>query len=376
MRFLRKTKSQKTIIVISDIHLGAGAYFQGRRNLLEDFQVDKEFVDFISYYSQGDYSSREMELVINGDFFDFLSVPYVNFFDDEYWSEEAALEKLKIIMEAHPEVMESLKGFLDKKNKKIIYIIGNHDAELIFDKLKDYLRDYFGEHKDKFLISNDNETYSPHDGIFIQHGHQYEFAHNYNPQDSIIKTESGEKYFNPPWGSYYVVRVINKYKVERSYINEVRPIKNFLIHGLIFDTFFTMRFMLTNAFYFIMVRFWSYISRKTDMLELLKQLGDELHLFQDFHHLTRDFFEKKPEAKTLIVGHTHQPSIHYYADGTTFVNTGTWTKMVSLDLGSLKQGHCLTFAQIDLVTNGDTIESQINLNEWKGKPELPYTEFY
>ena len=33
------------------------------------------------------------------------------------------------------------------------------------------------------------------------------------------EAEDGSKYFIPPWGSYYVTRVINKFKEERDHIN-------------------------------------------------------------------------------------------------------------------------------------------------------------
>ena len=138
MRFLRrKNKVQKTILVISDLHLGAGIQVNGRKNPLEDFNSDKELVDFLNYYSSDKFVSQEVELIINGDFFDLLAVPYVKYFDDEFWSEKAALEKLELILKAHPEVMDALKEFLSKKNKKIVYIIGNHDAELVFESLKE-----------------------------------------------------------------------------------------------------------------------------------------------------------------------------------------------------------------------------------------------
>ncbi len=375
MRFLRRNKINKTIIVISDTHLGAGSYFQGKRNLLEDFHFDKEMVNFLEYYSTGEYVNREVELVINGDFFDFLAVPYVRYFADEYWSESAALEKLKIIIGAHPEVMQALKDFIAKKNKKITYIIGNHDAELVLEKCQNYLKDYFVENKDKFFISNDNQTYNPHRGVYIQHGHQYEIAHNYNPKDSIIDSGSGEKYFMPPWGSYYVTRIINKFKQERDYINEVRPIKNFIIHGLIFDTFFTLRFVFSNFFYFFMVRFWNYVARNPGWKIIKEKMVEELHLFQNFKTLTREFFEKYPDARTLIVGHTHEPAIHYFNDGTTFVNTGTWTKMINLDFSMMKHGHSLTYAQIDITQNKDDSQVEVDLLEWKGRSELPFQEY-
>ncbi|MBL7663974.1 MAG: metallophosphoesterase [Bacteriovoracaceae bacterium] len=378
MRFLRKTKIQKTLLVISDIHLGAGVYFEGHRNPLEDFNSDHEFVDFIEYFCTGDYAQREVELVINGDFFDFLAVPYVKYFDDEYWSEIAALDKLKIIMNAHPEVLNSLRKFLHAKNKKIIYIIGNHDAEMVFDSLKEELLGYFNDVKDRFIISNNIETYNPHKGIYIQHGHQYERAHHFHLQDCIILSQNGRKYFVPPWGSYYVTRVVNKFKVERSYINEVRPIKNFLIHGLIFDTFFTIRFMLANVFYFLMVRFWHYFMQNPDWKKIRSNLEQELQLFQNFESLTREFFEKTPDAKVLIVGHTHQPNLQTFKDGTMFLNTGTWTKMINLDFNRLQSGRSLTFAQIDISSEIKEKASEnytVDLNHWLGKSDLPYDEY-
>ena len=87
MRFLRANKAQKTVLVISDIHLGAGTYVKGIKNFLEDFHYDEEMVDFLNYYSSGDYEKREVELIINGDLFDLLAVPFVEYFDDEFWSD-------------------------------------------------------------------------------------------------------------------------------------------------------------------------------------------------------------------------------------------------------------------------------------------------
>src|SRR3990172_6310094 len=108
MKFLQKNKIEKTILVISDLHLSAGLNVNKRRNFLEDFHYDKELIEFIEYHSSGYYLDREVELIINGDFFDLLAVPYVKYFDDEFWSENAAMDKLKMIIEAHSGVIEAL----------------------------------------------------------------------------------------------------------------------------------------------------------------------------------------------------------------------------------------------------------------------------
>lgn len=369
------------VLVISDLHLSAGKNIRGRRNFLEDFHFDRELIDFLIYHSSGLYEEKEVELVINGDFLDFLAVPYVEFFDDEFWSEKAALEKLKIIMKAHRPVLQALKQFLSKPNKTITYIIGNHDAELIFDSLKKEFISYFGpELETKINLRNDLHTHVPIPGVYIQHGHQYERAHEFDPDSSIVETPNSGKFFIPSWGSYYVINVINRYKQERPHINAVRPIKHFIIHGLIFDTFFTLRFILSNVHYYFMVRFWYYIKLKVGWKRVIKDLLRELTLFQDFETLTRDFFAQKPQAKLLIVGHTHNPSLRLFNDGTAFINTGTWTKMVNLDLAQGQEMTSLPYARV--VSYQDTVsltefenDVEFDLKVWTGINNLPYKEF-
>ena len=372
---------EKLILVISDLHLGAGKMLKGKRNLLEDFHYDNELIDFLTYFSTGHYADVKVELVINGDFLDFLAVPYVEFYDDEFWSEKAALEKLRMIMSAHQGVLRAMKRFLQSPGKTIVYIIGNHDAEFVFDSLKEEFCNYFGEDKSKITMSNDINTYVPAKGVCIQHGHQYERAHEFDAKDCVIETLSGEKYFIPPWGSYYVTNVINKYKQERSYINEVRPIKHFLIHGIIFDTFFTLRFMLSNFYYFIMVRFWHFYMQKKSLKQVFEDIFRELELFQDYETLTRHFFESNKDARVLIVGHTHAPTLRLYSDGTTFINTGTWTRMINLDLGQWNQGSLLTFAKIVVKKAEYEISEfdqsvEVDLKHWMGINNLPYSEYH
>lgn len=382
MRFLRREKkAKKMVLVISDLHLGAGHSFEGRKNSLEDFHSDEELVEFLKYHCTGEFSSVEVELIINGDFLDLLAVPHVEFFDDEYWSETAALQKLELILKAHPEVMDSLDKFVSNKNKKITYIIGNHDAEFVFDSLKERFFECFKEeNRERVIMTNEIETYCPTPGVYLRHGHQYETAHQFDQQNAVIESKKGEKYFLPPWGSYYVTHVINRYKQERYHINIVRPINNFMLHGLIFDTFFTMRFMFANFYYFLMVRFLEFYRLKQGWKKIFESAVSELTLFQDFETLTRAFFQDYEDARVLIVGHTHEPVYREFLDGTVFVNTGTWTEMTSLDLSRQGTYTQLTYARVDVFNTDYKIEDfnenvHVSLNCWSPVQSLPYYEF-
>lgn len=376
MKYPHKSNLKKTILVISDLHLGAGKMIRGRRNFLEDFFFDRELVEFIDYYNNGIYHDQDVELVINGDFLDLLAVPFVNYFDDEFWSEKAAIEKMKMIVRNHKDVMEALKRFIAKAHRKIVYIIGNHDAELVFESVKQVFFDVFPEEsRHKLVLSNSLVEYEPVPNLFIKHGHQYEMAHQFDQERSIVLAENGDRYFIPPWGSYYVTRVVNKFKEERSYINSVKPIKTFMIFGLIFDTFYMIRFLLANAYYFLMIRIWQYFRLGKPIKEVVGDLLKELELFQDYETLTRKFFTERPEAKVLIVGHTHEPTFREYEDGTIFVNTGTWTKMVNLDFRKLQQSFALTYAKVEVPISNEN-NYVVDLNIWRGSNELPYMGFY
>ncbi len=384
MRFLRRGKHpiKKTIIVISDIHLGAGAIVKGQRNYLEDFHYDEQMVEFLHYYCSGEYKEREVELVINGDFFDHLAVPFVPFYDDEYWSEPAALAKLEMMLKAHREVMQALSDFAAGKKKTIVYIIGNHDAEMILESLQQRFLECFEEKdREKVRIITDNtQEYMPVAGVAIKHGHEYEIAHQFDPKASVFEDGKGIKHFIPPWGSYYVIRVINKFKEERGHINAVRPIKKFIINGLIYDTLFILRFLFQTCYYFIMVRFNFLFRQNKSIKNAVAYAVNELHLFQDYEEITQEMLHKREDLKALIVGHTHEPIFRSNADGKVFINTGTWTNMYHLDFARGRESRQLTYAQIDVkekVKPGlpPFANLELALNNWEGVNKYPYEEY-
>ncbi|MBF0360202.1 MAG: metallophosphoesterase [Oligoflexia bacterium] len=375
-----QNQNDRIILVISDLHLGAGNLINGQKNHLEDFYFDRELLQFLEYYSSAEYENSNIELVINGDFLDFLATPFVKFFDDEFWSERASIEKLKLILNAHPLVIKELVTFISKPNKKVTYIIGNHDAEMIFNQVRElFLEQFPTQSREKIHFVIFDTHYSPVKEILIKHGHQYEPAHYNNPKKSLIKTTSNENFFLPPWGTYYVTKIINKFKAERAFINSIRPVRTFIIHGLLFDTLFTIRFIFANIYYFFMVIFLNYFRKKRNLSlrEVIRHSWNEIQLFQDYEEITRDEFSKNPNLKVLIVGHTHIPGYRTYINGNTFINTGSWTKMFNMDFTKRQDGRKLTYALIS-IREGPWPQCSIapELLVWEGHRNLPYSNFY
>ena len=128
-------------IVISDCHLSAGRFFEGKLNPHEDFFFDDEMADLFNHFSNGKYGQDPdgpvaVELIINGDFFDYLNVAYQGEFEDAI-TEEIALYKTEAIIAGHPLVMSAIRAFASKPGKFVTYLIGNHDPDLFFPAVRE-----------------------------------------------------------------------------------------------------------------------------------------------------------------------------------------------------------------------------------------------
>ncbi len=372
-------------IVISDCHLSAGRFYEGRLNPHEDFFFDDEMVEFFDHFSTGAYGQDpgsgdpiEVELVINGDYLDFLNVPQQGDFEDAI-TEEVSLAKLEAILAGHPKVMEALRRFASRPGKYITYVVGNHDPDLFFPAVRDrILREWnpeglaLADGTPKVRILHETDRIEYPEGVAIHHGNQFEAVHVLNFQKPLLENpELDRPVLNLPWGSFYVLKVINRLKWERDYVDKVRPIKLFLFIGLIVDTWFTIRFGFLTAFYFLMTRFVPSPSRRSRFrvtLDIFKQ--EAQGVFPDLENFARKLLDEKPELRTVIFGHTHRPMNRIWPDGRQYINTGTWTKMINMDWRGMGQQFRLTFALIRLKEG----RAHCDLRQWQGESR-PHSVF-
>ena len=371
----------KFTVVISDCHLSAGRFFEGRLNAHEDFKFDDEMCEFLEYFSSGEFGVDiqtnlpvEVELFINGDYLDFLNVPFQGEFEDCI-TEEFALYKLECITAGHPRVMAALKEFAGRPGKRITYLIGNHDAELLFPRIREQITrlwDPQGQFPStRVEVIGERDRVRLPGGVEIHHGNQFEAVHVLNFNKPILKGSLEKPILNLPWGSLYVLKIINRFKEEREFIDKVRPLKVFVIFGLMFDFRFTIRFVFWSIFYFVKTRFiYSPKRRRAALANTAEILVQETDFLLDLERPARRLLDQDPELKTIIFGHTHKPMNKIYADGKQYINTGTWTKMINMDWRSIGQQFCLTFAFIQ--SDGD--HSTCELRQWSGD-HLPHRSF-
>jgi UDP-2,3-diacylglucosamine pyrophosphatase LpxH len=222
-------------VVLSDMHLGVGRILDGGNlNTLEEFYYDEKFAEFINYYSTGEYADYEVELIINGDFLNLISVDYKGHYLSVI-TEAVTLEKVKRIVRGHQVVFKALKEFAQKENHKITYVVGNHDMGMLWPSVRLYLNEVMGT-----SVRYKNIVYY-FDGVHIEHGHMYEAANRFNPRRFFLKKNVAEPILNLPFGSYFFVEFVLKLKEENPHVDKVRPLKELIKWGLLMETWFLLK---------------------------------------------------------------------------------------------------------------------------------------
>ena len=222
---------KKVKVITSDMHLSAGRFVDGVQNPHEDFFFDREFCEFMQYFSSGDYGDGcEVELILNGDVFDFLNVQTQGDFADVITS-EIAVDKIRAIFAGHPEVTAAMQAFVRKPGKRILYNVGNHDMDFFFPAVREeFCRTIGGQDwkKESVWVNVETEFLTYPEGIEIHHGNQFEAVHTTNYKQPFVTVNLPEPILYMPWGSVWVVKIINRLKWERDYIDKVRPAKLFM----------------------------------------------------------------------------------------------------------------------------------------------------
>lgn len=241
----------KTKIIISDTHIGAGGVQYG--NNLEDFISDQPFFDWLHrLIDESESDNLPMDLIINGDWIEFLQTPDVVTFDpariyptDAYTniSVQAALRRLEVVHAGHPLVFQALADFVSigPPRRTLTILFGNHDPELFYGPVQTRIRELLGAcgYKKK-LVSIGQRSYFK-DGVYIEHGNAYtESFDQFTDSDAPIDSDDPDKIERPP-GSYVVTDYYNQIEHERPWIDGVHPITSLLFYALAFDPAFALQ---------------------------------------------------------------------------------------------------------------------------------------
>ncbi len=190
---------------VSDLHLTEAEPFHPKRPLWKLYKTRKFFVDatfnaFLAHIEALAGSGASIELILNGDVFDFDAVMRQP--DDPkqfklHWLEKRrglnaeepkSKYKMEVILQDHQGWVASLREFI-LRGHRVVFIIGNHDIELHWPGVQQVIRQHLhlpDSHKEHvrfcewFYVSNGDTLF--------EHGNQYDsYSICTNPVHPLIK---------------------------------------------------------------------------------------------------------------------------------------------------------------------------------------------
>src|SRR3989344_1797671 len=314
---------KKEIIILGDIEMGGGT-------LTDDFISDKTLAKLI--YSLCN-KNLPVDLVLNGDTFDFLKCPYIVNNAASYprhITSEISLAKLRLIYKAHASVFEALKRFAQEKKNRIYFVVGNHDPDLVHQEVQESIR--------SLLDSSENVLFSFYyneQGIHAEHGHQYDFLNKVN-EEYLFLDYKGQKILNIHWVSLGLISKFMSLKEQYPMLERITPRPAIFTHHQSVEKVLTrhgVKYLLKSVAYYP-IRYYS-DPTYTFPRELIREFYRRLkNVHWDIDEIVTVFKKKRKlklyRNKIYIFGHVHKR--HLEQHGTiTIIHPDTWRDEYFLD---------------------------------------------
>ncbi len=218
-----------TYLILSDLHLSGGA--ADPWNPIRQ----KAFEEITNAAMPGQsFADDSVELIFNGDTFDFLNTP-PSLANHPATDVATAHEKWSAIALAHDPWFQALRKFTAIPGRKITFLIGNHDLELWYPSIRARIRSaiHAAPGLVQFCLT---QSYQPRTDLVIAHGCQQDIF-NYIPNIWEADTEpSGPDHLERndmrtapvgdlklPWGSRYYYQIMQPMLEMYPYLIHMNP---------------------------------------------------------------------------------------------------------------------------------------------------------
>ena len=163
-------------LIISDLHLADGTSILDCFGDLQQAAFEGLLAATSSQNSPLGQSDS-VELIINGDCFDFLvTTPYSS---NKTTNAAIAVQKIDRIISAHRPFITALHQFITYSGRRVTFITGNHDLELCFAEVRQRITAAITENdqasEDERVYFCPTRYYCPLPSIYIEHGNNYDF---------------------------------------------------------------------------------------------------------------------------------------------------------------------------------------------------------
>jgi predicted phosphodiesterase len=307
---------EKEIVILGDVEMGAG-------NLTDDFISDNALSELISELHQ---RPHPVDLVLNGDIFDFLKCPYFThnqLIYTRHVTEQVSLSKLKLIYKAHQKVFNHLREFVKNKKHKLYFIIGNHDMDLVYKGVQKEIKELLGKKRNIYF----KLKYNAHQ-VYAEHGNQYDFLNRFSVKRLFLKYK-GETILNPPWVNFSLMSTFMDLKEEHPFAERISPKPTLLdLHKAVTKkiTKKTIKHFLKSVFYYPLRYFFDpTYSYPREIINEVYRRFKKSHF--DIDKIVNVFKLKKWRTirrnKIFILSHDHEKYIED-KDGRVIIHPGSW----------------------------------------------------
>jgi len=314
---------KKEIILLGDIEMGGGT-------LTDDFISDRTLSKLI--YSLCN-RNVPVDLVLNGDTFDFLKCPHIINNAASYprhITSEISLAKLRLVYNAHKPVFEALKRFASEKKNRLFFIIGNHDPDLVHPEVQAQIR--------SLLDSSENIIFSFYyndHSVHAEHGHQYDFLNKVN-EEHLFLDYKGQKILNIPWVSFGLISKFMNLKEEYPVLERIIPRPAIFSHHKAVNRIINRRVIeyFVKSLMYYPLRYY-YDPTYTFPRELVREFYRRVkNVHWDVDEIVDTFKRKRRKAlhrnKLYVFGHVHKRYLEEAGD-IVIIHPDTWRDEYFLD---------------------------------------------
>ncbi len=298
-RYLPKKEDfDRLILCFSDIEMGSGG-------IMDDFPHSDFFAELLDKYNDSYFLGTHVDLVFNGDTFDLLKTDFQGKYP-RHIDKTVALGKFFKVAAAHPQFFEGVRKFLefDQKNRRAIFITGNHDFELLFPEVQRVIRSACG-FENEILFPGLSYEFGK---VRVEHGSQHDTMFALDEQHPFVEYD-GKKILNIPWGSVALLDVIIPLKDHFFHLDRLKP-KDKVLEAL------------PEFKEWLVSRLWNYYTKdylkdflhssdplkkvKWSMLKEVIRRFYTLHADVSINMSMKEELEKSDQFSLYLIGHQHE----------------------------------------------------------------------
>ena len=304
-RDLSLERVERVVVVMGDIEMGAGGP-------LDDFPHSDFLGELILSYNQGRYAELPVDLVFNGDTFDFLKVSFRDTYP-RHISAEVAIGKTVRVAAAHPGFFNAVRRFVahERAPRRVHFIVGNHDPELVFPEVQDLIRTMAGGSERIHFPG----FYLDIGSVHIEHGNQADSLFYFDEQALFVPGPEGEPLLNLPWASVALLDVAIPMHPTLHFHDRCVPKDEVLA-------------ILPEIKELLLERYWRYWTRdywkgsRTDPLKrltwtMVKEIFGRYFFSHDadvpeVSQIYLQRIRENPDMELCLIGHVHSPGLWNY----------------------------------------------------------------